>query len=304
MDITEHNIEDAPISVLQDMAKATEQEYEQEMSVKPKAAIGTEEPPATPDAQEPPKRGLFDYPDTDTATPAEQPAQQQRSPFAGLGSDDSNADANPKAMMAGMSIEQMLEVRHAFEAMIWAELDGDATADDYKLTDDEKALYQAVYEPYKNVASKKIPPMVWIIMVEAYCTGRRMMRALKNRRINIKNKQAAKVAKSADAPTPGGSMAQAAAKVVDLHPPGGKRTKFRIFADGTYMHTRETANKKAVYQAQGTGTPEKVDLHNLDHVKHVIRDNGWPKLQRAFDLPDEWLQSKGIDPDNLGIDDE
>ena len=286
MDLTATPVGDIPVSELEKWAQDSEREFTQDMAQPPKPAIGTEPPP---------QAGAHAHVDFDFSTPAPEAATEEKEFFK-------EDTGSPKTVMAGMSIDAMLKLRFGFEALLFKEVAMEGEAEDYMPTDFEMELYREVYAPYRDMAAEKIPPGIWILMVEVIITGKRFMHVLKLRKVNIANKKAAKV----DTVNPGGTMVQSVSKTVPFSPaaPKGLRTNFKIFADGTYHFCRETDSQKAVYKKQGSQPIEKVDLGNIDHVKQVIHANGWEKLQRAFLLPDNWPQSKGIDIENLGLEEE
>lgn len=308
---TLQDVEDMSPQELAAMAAASEREYVAEMSQPPKPAVGTEGSGGGATIE-------FEFGSPGGTGNTE--AKEDYKPFADVPDDIEGKGADE--VLLGMTISEMLDLRFGFEAMLCAQIDGDATEDDYMPSEFEQKMYKKVYAKYEKVAAEKLPDWLWIVMVEAMFTGRRFYRAFKAGKINRRNKKAAQVQESnnlderlKDAKLKNEqlhqikSMVDVASKLVPLVNDKnikGKRTNFKIFSDGTYHYCRQTDTQKAVYVGQNASgrKPEKVDLTNLQHVKEVIAANGWGKLQRAFDLPENWAQSKGIDINNLGLDSE
>ena len=83
--------------------------------------------------------------------------------------------------------------------------------------------------------------------------------------------------------------------VRETAPAHGKkqRTRFGINSQGQYLYDR---NGNYVQKDEPR---EKVNLADLNEVKEVIIKNGWPKLKKAFNLPDTWAGDNGLDLEKI-----
>lgn len=218
-------------------------------------AIATAEPEAA--------KKVFDFPSSQ-AEPVFTPADTAES--------NSTAAKGPLMEDAGMNFIDMMQAQMCHIAT-------GTPVEDWRFNEDEKMLLdQYVVPVLKKNGTDWLKPEYIAAGAAIMIVGTRAIRATKIVKENKRNKEAIKK---------GTGIATAVAQAGTED--SGTRTRFTIHSDGTYQYSR---NGKS-YLAKGTG--EKVDLSNADEVKEVIKANGgFGKLQRAFNLPDNYLQQHNI----------
>lgn len=303
-------------------AEQSDAQLQETTAVTPKLAIGTEQPkgidtdnPAgspepgnTPDGSTP-KSTLFGD-SFFSAKPKGTHTEQSNSnntyaPFPGATDTPNTPPSGSTAKTkSGVSMDVFLKVRNQLQARLCAMLAKTDNVDKYKLDESELDLLAEVYAPYADSITGELPPWVMIIAVEAITTGNKLVMAINDRKVNIRNEKERNRVVNSNVP----SMANAVAKTVPF-PTGnvsmkGERTRFEINSDGFYQNSRLIPGRSTRYLKKDEAT-EPVDLKNLEHVKHVVLKNGGrKKVGRILNLPMEWFEQRGITSDNPTLKDD
>lgn len=79
-----------------------------------------------------------------------------------------------------------------------------------------------------------------------------------------------------------------------------ERTNFKVFADGTYQYNWDGSSYAYTNISEdGRG---KVNFNDLEEVKKAIAANGWKRIFKAYQLPDDWDAKNGFDKKNIKLD--
>lgn len=191
------------------------------------------------------------------------------------------APTGSKATTAqGMTIESMLKVKSMLTAQLAALLakQGITNYQAYMPEDWQLDMLAEAYAPYADTISGMLPPWVMIVIVESMITGGILIRAFNDRNTAIRSQQAIRT----------GAPATVVAQAVAANGAQKQRTNFTIKKDGSYKYDR---NGEYVKQDD---PKERVDFSNMDELREVVEKNGWDAVRKAYDLPEDWAQTRGI----------
>lgn len=158
----------------------------------------------------------------------------------------------------------------------------------YKYSENEIEVFVEALLPYADQIEKMMPTWLPLIVAIATITAPKVMSAVAEGKINRANAQVVAEMKQ----TPAATMQAAAGKVVPFTAPvqKGERSKHAIHSNGYYQYPRGVGGS---YLKISEAT-EKPNLQNAEEMKQVIHVNTWDKVQRIFNLPDDYCEKMGI----------
>lgn len=310
-------------------AKRSVQDFVQEMSVQPKPAIGsgtsagTTQPDAAVQESTAPASGsnggIFSsdfykklLPGNDAPKPEteKQPEPEPYKPFT----EDPPPFNDDKDLIDNRNAEtgkkRALTMVKMFDMMIsrgLAMYDTTGDFEKYKLQDNEKLEIADGLNEWNPKILEEMPGYALFATAVASVYGPMVYNAHEARKINLKNMRIASQVK----PT-GNTMQQQVGRVVPFNtnlyanaavvPGKGERTRYEIHADGTYRYSRKFADRPTKFVPIGSADSEKVDLADLEAIKHVILKNGgWKSVAKKIGVTEEWMIQRGLDTNNPKI---
>lgn len=209
-----------------------------------------------PPEPERPSWQFWQKPEAETPPPQPEPAPLFQSAAAAPPPEPAPKETLPE----DLTVDMFLLARNILQAEIFSYIAQSKNKERYTLDEEQLDMLAKVYAPLAAKYNGKIPYWVWILVVEAMTTGKLLLAALDERRVNRANKRAQKSA-----------PVQAAVQQAENEPQ--ERKNYEIDNNGYYIKDTKGAYIKVADRA------EKADLADL---KLILKDTDIKRVKAAF----------------------
>ena len=152
----------------------------------------------------------------------------------------------------------------------------------WALTGDEKDELQKMWVPVAELYQPKINPLHMATAATVAILGAKGYTAHVQGKAKRKRMQSMQVN--------AGQYIQAVTSHASTDTSSAERNRFEIHANGRYRYSRNGKD----YHAADDLSAEIPDVSDVEVFKKVLNKNGWKKVQKAYNLPENYRQIKGI----------